>query len=324
MGFSPALRTPAFLLFVFLCTALVGCGPGFPIQTAEQAAYFSNVETLMKENAELKKRVSTLEKGGTAGTAQVRGELEDVKASSADAAVGIQEIRQEFSFIRGSFEEAEFERAQIKEDIRFTGESVKELVSRLETIETSVQASDERVSALEASTGQRREDVAGLGTTLSSLEERVAELESRAAAPPPPPPPSPAAAPPVEKKPEDLYARGLKHTKEKEYRKAADTFVKFLADFPDHKLADHAQYWLGEISYAKGDWERAILEFNKVIKNYPDGDKVPAATLKQAFSFEKIGSTKEARVLLEQVVEKFPKSNEAGMAKKHLQGLKSD
>ncbi|MEE9591314.1 MAG: tetratricopeptide repeat protein, partial [Thermodesulfobacteriota bacterium] len=82
-----------------------------------------------------------------------------------------------------------------------------------------------------------------------------------------------------------------------------------------------AQYWIGEIFYAKGDWERAILEFDDVIKKYPKGDKVPAALLKEGLSFSRLGAKKESRLLLTRVIKNYPKSNEADIAKKKLDNL---
>ncbi len=122
--------------------------------------------------------------------------------------------------------------------------------------------------------------------------------------------------------PEALYFRGFKLTKDKKYERAADTFRRFLKLYPHNRLADHARYWLGEIYYTKGDWERAILEFDRVIKEYPGGDKVPAAILKEGFSFEKLGSKKEARVLLEKLIEKYPDTPEAKIAQERLKKLK--
>src|SRR4030065_2894968 len=98
--------------------------------------------------------------------------------------------------------------------------------------------------------------------------------------------------------------------------------MAFLSTYPDHKFAGNSQYWLAEIYYARAEWEMAILEFDKLLKKYSGSEKVPAATLKQGFAFEKLGANKEARVLLEQVVTKFPESPEAGLAKKRLQSMK--
>jgi tol-pal system protein YbgF len=157
-----------------------------------------------------------------------------------------------------------------------------------------------------------------MGQAAAALDERLTALENKG------PEAAIAKAESKVQDPEALYAEGFKAIKDNEHRKASDKFTKFIAAYPEHKLADHAQYWLGEIYYAKGEWEKAILEFDKVIKNYPEGDKVPAATLKQGYSFEKLGLTKEAEVLLGHVVEKFPQSDEAAKAKSRLEEMKKD
>ena len=127
---------------------------------------------------------------------------------------------------------------------------------------------------------------------------------------------------PREQEAETLYQKGYKETTSKDYPKAIDTFQRFLVAYPGHKYAGNAQYWLGEIYYARGDWEMAILEFDKAVKKYPESEKTPASLLKQGFAFEKIGAKKEARVLLNDVIKKFPASAEAGLAKKRLAALK--
>jgi tol-pal system protein YbgF len=95
----------------------------------------------------------------------------------------------------------------------------------------------------------------------------------------------------------------------------------FLEKFSDSDRADNARFWIGEIYFAEQWYERAILEYEKVIKNYPDGNKVAGAYLKQGFSFEKIGENANARLILNELLEKFPDSNEAKIAKKKLANL---
>ncbi len=298
-----SVLTPIFALLT-LALLISGCGPGFPIMTAAQ-------ETLLLDVTELKDRVAAIEGGTTAGAADVQEELGNINVEVAEAASGLEEIRQEFSFIRGNLEEADFERAQIKEEVQSGADTLKDVSERLDSIEAGFLETGEQLEAMTASMDSASKAAAALDERLAALERKgpetpVAKAESK------------------EQDPEDLYAEGFKAIKDTEYRKASDRFTRFIAAYPEHKLADHAQYWLGEIYYAKGDWEKAILEFDKVLKNYPKGDKVPAATLKQGYSFEKLGLTKEAEVLLGQVVEKFPKSDEAAKAKSRLKELKKD
>jgi TolA-binding protein len=45
---------------------------------------------------------------------------------------------------------------------------------------------------------------------------------------------------------------------------------------------------------------------------------VPGAYLKQGLAFEKLGENANARLILNQLMEKFPDSNEAGIARRKL------
>jgi tol-pal system protein YbgF len=147
----------------------------------------------------------------------------------------------------------------------------------------------------------------------NSIDERLSKLEGK--------PPEKVKAP-EPSDPAALYMAGYNDTMDKNFTSAIETFQRFLTQFPDHELADNAQYWMGEIYYAKGDWERAILEFDKVVKKYPSGEKVSDALLKQAFSFEKLGDMKTAEILLRRIVEEFPKSEAATKAKERLEKKK--
>ena len=99
-------------------------------------------------------------------------------------------------------------------------------------------------------------------------------------------------------------------------------FEAFLKQYPNTDLSDNAQFWIGETYYAKKDFEKAILEYEKVIAKYPEGDKVPAALLKQAFAFLELGDKTNGRNLLRRVIERFPHSEQSEMAIKKLETIK--
>lgn len=103
--------------------------------------------------------------------------------------------------------------------------------------------------------------------------------------------------------------------------KAQREFEEILAKFPEAEIAGNAQFWLGEIYY-RGNWyEKALLEYKKVLDNYPKGNKVASALLKQGLAFEKLGQKANARIVLEELVRKYPGSSEALIAQKKLPQL---
>lgn len=321
------MRIPAKYTIIFpalLACALTGCGPGFPIMTREQEALVNNVDQLMAESTELKKKVSALEGDGGAGLTELRAGVEEVRRAIAGTNSSIEGLRQEFSFVQGSVEESYHKNAQLKESLGEMSGSLERLNQRLADMEAKKAGDTGAFEALKASLADTQLKLSALTESMAAFGKRTAALEERAASAAAPvlaaaeKKPAPSEAEP----PETMYLRGYNKVKEKDFPAAAAVFGNFLSAYPKHKLAGNARYWLGEIYYARGDWEMAILEFDKVIKNYPDGEKAPAAVLKQGFSFEKLGSKKEARVLFEQVVDKYPDSPEAGLAKKRLEALK--
>jgi len=126
----------------------------------------------------------------------------------------------------------------------------------------------------------------------------------------------------INSNPDALYLKGLDLLKAGDLVSARDHFTKFLDLNPNHDLAANAQYWIGETYYSEKNYEAAILSYQEVIKNYPGKEKVTAAMLKQAMSFDAIKDTKSAQFILKKLVEGFPKSEEAKKAKVLLKGLK--
>jgi TolA-binding protein len=55
-----------------------------------------------------------------------------------------------------------------------------------------------------------------------------------------------------------------------------------------------------------------------VVQKHANHPKAAAALLKQGLAFRALGDEKNARVILQQVVERFPKSEEAKKAKERL------
>lgn len=309
------LSKGAFLPFAALSLAvsLYGCGPGFPIMTDEQEKLVKNVDRLVKENSELKTRLSALEAGGG-----IRAELDAMKRSVAEANAGIEGLRHELSFAKGSAEESGLERARVKEALDSVKSSIKSADERLKSLEKASTEDAEAIASIRSAIDNNDRKLGDLKDAIASVEKKaVASAEASRMAQS-----QPQDAKKGEEPPDAMYARGYKETIDKDYAKAAETFKAFLANHSGHKLAGNAQYWLGEVYYARGDWELAILEFDKAIKKYSESEKVPAAILKEALSFEKLGSKKEARVLLNEVLDRFPKSPEAKLAKKRLESLK--
>jgi len=118
------------------------------------------------------------------------------------------------------------------------------------------------------------------------------------------------------------YDRAFNLLKNQKYALAIPSFQAFLQSFPNAKLADKAQYWLGEANYVQRKYSDALDEFTKFINTYPDSSKLPDAKYKIGMSQNALGDKKLAIETLEGVVSNYPKSSAARVAKKQLQDWK--
>ena len=119
-----------------------------------------------------------------------------------------------------------------------------------------------------------------------------------------------------------MYAAAYQLFQDGQYGKAREAFVQFLAEHPKSEYSDNAQFWIGECYFFEKKYEQAILEYDKVTKNYPGGNKVSYALLKQGLSFLNLGDKTSARLLLQQVIREYPNTNQARIARSKLQEIK--
>lgn len=119
------------------------------------------------------------------------------------------------------------------------------------------------------------------------------------------------------------YETGWRSLERRDYRSAIARFKEFLKKHPRSNLSVNAQYWIGESHYALKEFDQAIVEFDAVRSRYPEGPRVPAALLKQAYAFAELGENSNARLLLQEVIEKHAQAPEAAQAKQKLKSLES-
>ncbi|MBW1988129.1 MAG: tol-pal system protein YbgF [Deltaproteobacteria bacterium] len=164
------------------------------------------------------------------------------------------------------------------------------------------------------------------------LEDRLADLSRRIAAVEkylglkPPPASAVAGGATAADVPEpgsesDLYQKAKTTLDNGETARARKLFLEFLKKFPASRNADNARFWIGETYYQEKWYEKSILEYQKVIEDFPKGNKVPAALLKQGMAFAQLEDPGNAKLMWEELVRRFPGSTEAGIARKKLDAL---
>lgn len=199
--------------------------------------------------------------------------------------------------------------------------TVQDLDRRLATLEAEVRTQRELLKVREEELRLLRDTVLQTGKAPANTAGR----EPGAAAPPTAAP-KPAVPRGEARRDDDAAARrdyeeAWKRLRERDYRGAIQQFKKFVERHADSSLADNAQYWIGESYYALQEFDEAILEFDVVRRKYPDGDKVPAAWLKIGYAFAELGNRADARLVLQEVIHRYPRSREAEKAQEKIRAL---
>lgn len=110
------------------------------------------------------------------------------------------------------------------------------------------------------------------------------------------------------------YVAALRMLRERKYGDAGAALAALQVDFPDHPMADNVTYWLGEVAFARGDYEGAARAFETVVQRYPSSDKLPDALFKAGLSHRQLGKSKTAEKYLTRVRSEFPESEVARLA----------
>ncbi len=122
--------------------------------------------------------------------------------------------------------------------------------------------------------------------------------------------------------PEQAYRTAVEMLQAGHYASAIAKLTAFLADFPNHRYAGNALYWLGEAYYVQRDYPKAFAAFTAVQDRYPTSYKVPDARLKAGFTLAEQGRWEEARDALEQVRLAYPNSTIAQLATERIKTMR--
>jgi tol-pal system protein YbgF len=126
-----------------------------------------------------------------------------------------------------------------------------------------------------------------------------------------------AQAPPAE----TLYNSALGDFNSGKNDLAAQEFTQYVQVYGNTDLAGNAQFYLGEIDFRRGNFQAAINDYNKVLDQYPGGNKDAGARLKKGLAYLELGQRDAGVKELRALITRYPKSPEAMQAKDRLNKL---
>ena len=118
--------------------------------------------------------------------------------------------------------------------------------------------------------------------------------------------------------PREIYRDAFKSFRSEDYNLAIAKFRRFLKEFPEHKYADNALYWIGEILYSQKKFPEAIIEFSRVAEEYKNSNKVPDALLKIGLTYINLRDFRKAEDHFQMLMDMYPFSDAAKKADARL------
>ncbi len=212
--------------------------------------------------------------------------------------------------------------------------------TRVDSMSTQVQSLRDAVDELTARVGILSQQLAETRGVLETVDARLAgggsapPTASGGSAPPPtsgggrsaapsgstatPPPPVPVSTPPSA---QTLYDNALRDLNTGKYDLARQQFTEYLQYYNQTALAGNAQFYIGETYYRQNDFNRAIQEYDRVLRDYPESNKVAGALLKKGYAQLELNQRDPGVQTLRALVERYPRSEEARWARRRLELL---
>jgi tol-pal system protein YbgF len=237
--------------------------------------------------------------------ANLQADIDGFRATLADTRANVQQMQRDLSAIKERIDETHVQVGrQIGQTNREGDQRVKNLESRLAKLEEDAKAQTQLLKSREDELRQLRE-------AAQAAEQRAVFYDGFSDIP----------LGETEGIKRD-YENAWRSFERKDYPVAATRFREFVKKNPKSRLAASAQFWLGESHFALKEFEKAIVAYDEV-RRYPHTEKVAAALLRQGLAFAELGERVNARLVLQELIEKFPQSAEAPRARQKLKALES-
>lgn len=230
---------------------------------------------------------------------EVAERQEATSKTLSDLLIQVQSLTSELQALNGRFEEARFAAQQNSAELQGSKDI---LAGKINELEQSVNELKKKVSELQASAAAAAaaDKSADTGQTEKGAPEKSSAGKADAA------------------KIKDLYMSGYQAFTQGKTAEAREKLSSLVKDFPDNEYSDNARFWIAESYYKDGSYEDAILAYEELFKKHPKSSKIPGAMLKQGLAFFELKDKKTGEIILNKLIEKYPDSEQARLAKKKL------
>lgn len=213
----------------------------------------------------------------------------------------VNDLQQQLSQLQGQIEELQHQNQQLQDSQKAQYADVDSRLGRLEKggapAQAPAAAPAPQASAPAPGAQQRPQAAAPAPAAASSSPGQAAPAEQAA------------------------YDAAFKSLRGGDYVTASRGFRDFLTKYPDSPLAPNAYYWLGESYYVTMNYPVAIEAFQRLVKQFPQSEKVSDGLLKVGYCQIELKQQDAAIATLKQVTTKYPGTKAAGHAQERLRRL---
>lgn len=200
---------------------------------------------------------------------------------------------------------------------RSLGQQTTDAGSKVDQISGQVQALHDAVDELKARLAKVSKQLDDMQTTQQNIASPPAGAQPAGGVAPGGAAANIPQAPPADQ----LYNDGLRDYNANKNDLASQEFAQYLQVYGNTDLAGNAQFYVGEIAYRQGNFSGAVQAYNKVLDQYPGGNKTAAAQLKKAYALLELGQRDAGVQELRSLISRYPKSPEALQARDRLTKL---
>ena len=122
----------------------------------------------------------------------------------------------------------------------------------------------------------------------------------------------------------DLFKSALILFEESRFAEALEVFSNLIISFPEGSFTADAYFWSGELFLAQDLLEDAKLSFQSVVDQFPEHTRTPDSLFKLGEIFRFEGNKIMSEEFYDKVLDSYPQSGAAQLAKKSKENLKEE
>jgi tol-pal system protein YbgF len=177
--------------------------------------------------------------------------------------------------------------------------------SHVDQLSGQIQALNDSLDEVKARLNRVSKQLEDMQSAQQSIAVQQAQQQAQAQAPPP----------------DVLYNNALRDYNAGKNDLAVQEFSDYIKFYPNTDLAGNSYFYLADIEYRQGNYQKAAKDYDQVLQNFPSGNKAPAAQLKKGLALIELGQKDDGVSELRHLIQRWPRSAEATQARDRLRKL---